>query len=361
MKYPKILIIVTIFFFLLINVINCIDRKEITQKEVKIKFKNLKSTLIKKYSESNMEEIQKHLKHILVERVADTPNHKKVREYIISQFDQLYWDIELDSFKDNTPFGEKTFTNIIVTSKFVNNDGDEDDIDTKESNDNISSEPPKTLVLSAHYDSKYFKEFKFFGATDSAVPCSMLIDLAISLQSEIKKSKKKLMIIFFDGEEAFKEWSDTDSLYGSRHLANLLLDKKVITKDNEDLPISSSFYNTVEAFILLDLLGTPNPRFYMFNKKTESLYKKLSDVEDKLSLKRFISPKANKYFQNHFIGSDIQDDHIPFLNYVPTLHIIPYPFPNVWHTEKDDESCLDKNTIEDLSKIFKIFVGSYLI
>lgn len=28
-----------------------------------------------------------------------------------------------------------------------------------------------------------------------------------------------LMLIFFDGEEAFENWSVTDSLYGSRHLA----------------------------------------------------------------------------------------------------------------------------------------------
>jgi len=27
-------------------------------------------------------------------------------------------------------------------------------------------------------------------------------------------------MVFFDGEEAFKEWSKTDSLYGSRHLAS---------------------------------------------------------------------------------------------------------------------------------------------
>lgn len=30
------------------------------------------------------------------------------------------------------------------------------------------------------------------------------------------------MLIFFDGEEAFKEWTSTDSIYGSRHLANKL-------------------------------------------------------------------------------------------------------------------------------------------
>lgn len=28
-----------------------------------------------------------------------------------------------------------------------------------------------------------------------------------------------LMLIFFDGEEAFLNWSASDSLYGSRHLA----------------------------------------------------------------------------------------------------------------------------------------------
>lgn len=28
-----------------------------------------------------------------------------------------------------------------------------------------------------------------------------------------------LMLIFFDGEEAFLEWTSTDSIYGSRHLA----------------------------------------------------------------------------------------------------------------------------------------------
>ena len=27
------------------------------------------------------------------------------------------------------------------------------------------------------------------------------------------------MLIFFDGEEAFKEWGPKDSIYGARHLA----------------------------------------------------------------------------------------------------------------------------------------------
>lgn len=28
-------------------------------------------------------------------------------------------------------------------------------------------------------------------------------------------------MVFFDGEEAFKEWTKNDSLYGSRHLAEV--------------------------------------------------------------------------------------------------------------------------------------------
>lgn len=31
-----------------------------------------------------------------------------------------------------------------------------------------------------------------------------------------------LQLVFFDGEEAFEEWTETDSLYGSRHLAELM-------------------------------------------------------------------------------------------------------------------------------------------
>lgn len=34
-----------------------------------------------------------------------------------------------------------------------------------------------------------------------------------------QKPPVTLQLVFFDGEESFEEWTDTDSLYGSRHLA----------------------------------------------------------------------------------------------------------------------------------------------
>ena len=35
-----------------------------------------------------------------------------------------------------------------------------------------------------------------------------------------------LQLIFFDGEEAFKMWTDDDSIYGARHLARSMSEDK---------------------------------------------------------------------------------------------------------------------------------------
>lgn len=41
------------------------------------------------------------------------------------------------------------------------------------------------------------------------------------------------MMIFFDGEEAFVEWTESDSLYGSRHLALKMENTKFIHKGQQ--------------------------------------------------------------------------------------------------------------------------------
>lgn len=59
---------------------------------------------------------------------------------------------------------------------------------------------------------------------DSAVPCAVMLNLVKTTLPYLKKildgKNLGLMLIFFDGEEAFYNWSDKDSLYGSRHLAS---------------------------------------------------------------------------------------------------------------------------------------------
>lgn len=47
-----------------------------------------------------------------------------------------------------------------------------------------------------------------------------LVKTTLPILKQILNGKNLgLMLIFFDGEEAFYNWSDNDSLYGSRHLA----------------------------------------------------------------------------------------------------------------------------------------------
>lgn len=56
----------------------------------------------------------------------------------------------------------------------------------------------------------------------------------------------------------------------------------------------------------------------------------------------------------------IEDDHLPFLRRgVKILHLIPYPFPSVWHTRNDDVSAIDINTLDNFSRIMNVFVADY--
>ncbi|XP_036363394.1 glutaminyl-peptide cyclotransferase isoform X2 [Octopus sinensis] len=144
------------------------------------------------------------LEPILIPRVSGTPGNIKVREHIISRLESLKsWTITEDKFVQQTPNGKVKFSDIIAT---------------------LDPKAHKQVVLACHYDSKKFYDFEFIGATDSAVPCALLLALVRELQCLFKYRQKNLdttlQLIFFDGEEAFKTWTETDSLYGSRHLAS---------------------------------------------------------------------------------------------------------------------------------------------
>lgn len=44
----------------------------------------------------------------------------------------------------------------------------------------------------------------------------------------------------------------------------------------------------------------------------------------------------------------------------PILHLIPYPFPKVWHKQSDNRNNIDLKTTENINKILRVFVASYL-
>lgn len=81
---------------------------------------------------------------------------------------ELDWKVESDPFEENTPiFGHLQFENVVAT---------------------LNPNARRYIVLACHYDSKYYRENNFVGATDSAVPCAMMINLAHVLAQPLKRT-----------------------------------------------------------------------------------------------------------------------------------------------------------------------------
>uniref|UniRef100_A0A8D2QBC1 Glutaminyl-peptide cyclotransferase n=2 Tax=Zonotrichia albicollis TaxID=44394 RepID=A0A8D2QBC1_ZONAL len=291
------------------------------------------------------------LRPILIERYPGSQGSYIVRQHIKNRLQALKagWEIEEDTFQRYTPYGYKTFSNVIGT---------------------LEPSAKRHLVLACHYDSKFFGQQwqgrVFVGATDSAVPCAMMLELARALDNELQLIKASstsrpdlsLQLIFFDGEEAFVRWSPSDSLYGSQHLA-----QKMASTPHPPGSTTTNQLQGIDLFVLLDLIGARNPVFPNYFPNTLRWFQRLQAIEQKLHNMNLLKnhPVPSQYFRSNLHRGLVEDDHVPFLlRGVPVLHLIPSPFPAVWHTIKDTEENLDKATIDNLNKILQVFVLEYL-
>ncbi len=75
----------------------------------------------------------------------------------------------------------------------------------------------KAIVVTGHYDTKNIPMVKFLGANDGGSSTGFLLEFAHAIATA--KHRDDIYVVFFDGEEALGTWTDTDSRYGSRHLA----------------------------------------------------------------------------------------------------------------------------------------------
>ena len=304
---------------------------------------------------------------ILQPRVPGTPGSTAVLEHFVDFFKSSLpdWELAFQNSTSTTPTSggkEIPFVNLIATR-----------------------DPPDTnpgqvgrLALVAHYDT-LAKPEGFVGAIDSAAPCAMLMHAARTIDEALTQkwsdtkghdqdtlsvdSAKGVQLIFMDGEEAFVRWTDTDSLYGARSLAE--------TWDQTPLPAMSTYQSpleSIELFLLLDLLGAKKPKIPSYFLTTHWAYQAMAKVESRLrDLDQFKSephqlflPEADKDISS-FTASFIGDDHVPFLaRGVEILHIIPSHFPSVWHRIEDDGEHLDMKIVEDWTKLVTAFAAEWM-
>lgn len=250
----------------------------------------------------------------------------------------LGWNVQEDPFEQDTVIGKVKFNNIIAT---------------------LNPNAPRRMVIACHYDSKISPQ-GFLGATDSAVPCAQMINLAHTMKMDLDDQKSSnseltLQFLFLDGEEAFVQWTATDSIYGARHLASKLENEKY-----EYNKIQGNELDRMDIFVLLDLLGAKDPSIISSQANTDPWFRKLIEIEQGLlSINAIKGPNIFSSMPTRRLG--IEDDHIPFLRRnVPILHLIPVPFPDAWHKIDDNASVVDYPTVEKLNKVLRVFVSEYL-
>ncbi|EDV51399.1 glutaminyl-peptide cyclotransferase [Drosophila erecta] len=274
---------------------------------------------------SDSENLRRTVQRISIKRVVGTPGHSKVRNYIVDYLKKLDWNVELDLFTQKVPIKSAvTFQNIVARQ---------------------NPRAQRYLMFGCHYDSKYFKDFDFMAATDSAVPCALLLNMATILRNQFHRSDISLMLVFFDGEEAFGEWSAEDSLYGSRHLAELWEKHGLLDK--------------IDLFVLLDLIGARDVVFKKNIPNTSGWFHRLVQLE-KMLFQAGILRLERPLFKFE-PSTDVDDDHLPFTRRnVPVIHLISNKYPAVWHLAEDVEKNVDYNTTEQVGLVLRMFVMEYL-
>jgi Zn-dependent M28 family amino/carboxypeptidase len=178
-----------------------------------------------------------------------------------------------------------------------------------------------TIILAGHYDTKRY-DFEFVGANDGGSSTAVLLELArITADLDLGHG---LEFLFFDGEEAVRDWTLTDSLYGSR----FDVDRRSAAGTLDDL----------KALILIDMIGDRDLQILQETASTGWLRSLIWASADRLGY--------SKHFGTRF--ALIDDDHVPYLNAgIPALDLIDFDYP-YWHTPQDT---LDKTSAASLKVV----------
>ena len=241
-------------------------------------------------------------------RPSGSPAIAQVQEYLLSELKSYGCTVETDAFSSDTPIGRLPMKNILVK---------------------IPGEKPGVILLGTHYDT-LLKE-NFVGADDAGSSTALMLELARLLCPQ--HGKYTVWIAFFDGEEAMKQWSDSDSRYGSRQMAARFSTSGDIKK--------------IRAFLLADIVGGRNAQFLRESDSTPALVDLVWSTAARLGY--------TNLFQNG--NTSAQDDHDSFMKRgVPAVDVIgDFVNNGYWHTPQD---ALDKISPKTLAIVGHVFLES---
>ncbi|MDX6385060.1 MAG: hypothetical protein QOK48_2633 [Blastocatellia bacterium] len=244
---------------------------------------------------------------------------EQTRNWMIDQLKSYGLKISTDEFHSTTPIGERKMINVTAE---------------------LPGESSDVVIISSHYDTKYFKDIKFVGANDAGSSTAAVMEMARVIAARKQKPKFTYWFVFFDGEEAFCfDWDEChnpnpadpktplpDHLYGSRRYVEQLIAKNELSR--------------VRAMILLDMMGYKNLELGRADLGTTWLVDTVWQTAKDLGY--------DKVFVNRVEGVG-DDDHDPFLKAgIDAMDIIQLSTYQYWHT-KDDT--LDKISGKSLKMV----------
>ena len=252
-------------------------------------------------------------------RPAGSAELEQTRNYIINELKNYGLKVSTDEFRPTTPVGERKMVNITAE---------------------LPGSSPSVIIISSHYDTKLFKEFRFVGANDGGSSTGALLELARVMTAAKADRHFTYWFVFFDGEEAFcKEWDECskpgapDNTYGSRRYVAELQNRNELDK--------------VRAMILLDLVGSKKLQF----GRDDMSSKWLVDIIWRTA--RNLGHGSVFVDRPESIGSD---DHEPFLKAgVEAIDIIQLGTYPEWHTAGDT---LDKISPKSLKIVGDVMFAS---
>ena len=239
-------------------------------------------------------------------RPSGSPAIEHLRVQILAELKRTGCKVSFDDFTATTPDGPVKMRNILCT--FPGKSG-------------------RAIVITGHYDTK--KQPGFVGANDGGSSTGFLMELAAASAGVPRTDD--LVIAFFDGEEAVKQWTDGDNTYGSRHLAEAWKDNGTLAK--------------IKALINVDMIG---------DKDLDLVY----DTNSTTDLRNLVWSVAEKAgYGAHFprMPTTMEDDHVPFLQAgVKALDLIDFTFGprnEYWHTAQDTMDKLSANSFEIIGSV----------
>lgn len=252
-------------------------------------------------------------------RYNGSPGHMAAEQFIAEHFkpEAAKGNFEKDEFTVNTPAGPQTMRNYIVR---------------------FPGKRDGAIVLASHYETNFpLRNIHFVGANDGACTTALLIALGQYFRVH-PPTGYSVWLVFDDGEEAVQQWTDQDSLYGTRHLAARWY------SDGTD--------RRIKAFLVADMLGD----------------KDLDILQDQSStpwLRDLLRKAAANTHHSGNISREQgyeQDDHLPFLQRgVPALDVIDSNYgphtvskPDGYHHTAEDT--IDKISPQSLQTSADIFL-----